>query len=269
MEIEWKSSGKFLLETFQINSGEIIKFNPLKPNKLMHKKLIIRAFEKASEKLHKRGIKTPSLQVRAEEISNFGAENRLFTLGERRLRDYFNEAQNVLGTEEDIKINQGDVIGGLCAFLGYGNYQEFLNDLSILDTAQKVNKNRPSKKSLGVLIALILLISISVVVYFSVDHQRWMIWQDDHYVEVEFDQEKMRQGLLKLYKEDRIQHFKKIIPNCSTEFFKIDGSENLWYGKNEKGELEYFTDLAQHPETGKSLDPMTNYMIKKHVCETY
>ena len=46
----------------------------------------------------------------------------------------------------------------------------------------------------------------------------------------------------------------------------MDGSERLWYGKNKNKELEYFTAFGKHPETGKTLKPITKYMIAKYIC---
>ncbi len=79
----------------------------------------------------------------------------------------------------------------------------------------------------------------------------------------------MRQPGLKLYNADRIEHFRKIDPNCETDFFKNDGTEMLWYGKNKSGELEFFTSVGLHPETGKTLKKITKYIIKKYICESY
>ncbi|WP_435682498.1 hypothetical protein [Nonlabens sp.] len=53
---------------------------------------------------------------------------------------------------------------------------------------------------------------------------------------------------------------------CDTVFFKSDNSVRFWYGKNKKKEIEYFTDLGLHPETGKTLKPITGYMIEKYIC---
>ncbi|WP_431135335.1 hypothetical protein [Psychroserpens mesophilus] len=97
---------------------------------------------------------------------------------------------------------------------------------------------------------------------------RWMIWQEDHYIEVGFDTEKYKLNQLKLYKEERIKNFKKTTPICDTTiFFNEDGSVNIWYGKNRGKELEYFTALGLHPETGKTLKPITQYMIDKYICD--
>jgi hypothetical protein len=57
-----------------------------------------------------------------------------------------------------------------------------------------------------------------------------------------------------------------VTPNCEDEFFNEDGSVKLWYGKNKNKDLEYFTALGLHPETGKTLKPITQYMIDKYIC---
>ena len=116
-------------------------------------------------------------------------------------------------------------------------------------------------------VMLIAFVSISTK-HIIKNETRWMVWQEDHYVEVEFDTEKHKVNQLKLYKEDRINLFKKITPVCdSTKFFNEDGSVNIWYGKNRNKELEYFTALGLHPETGKTLKPITQYMIDKYICD--
>ena len=97
--------------------------------------------------------------------------------------------------------------------------------------------------------------------------QRWMVWEGSHYVEVSFDADKYPLSSLKLYNADRIANFKQIVPYCNTIFFNEDGSVNLWYGKSAKGELEYFTSLGKHPETGKTLKAITPYMINKYICK--
>ena len=96
-----------------------------------------------------------------------------------------------------------------------------------------------------------------------------MIWEDTHYVEVDFDAEKYSLSQLKIYNQERIDNFERVNPNCDTNFYKLDGTANLWSGKNKSGELEYFTGSTIHPETGKTLKEITDYMIKKYICKTY
>jgi hypothetical protein len=57
--------------------------------------------------------------------------------------------------------------------------------------------------------------------------------------------------------------------SCETEFFDSNGEAKIWYGKNRKKELESFTAIGLHPETGKTLDPITVYMIRKYICKEY
>ncbi len=93
-----------------------------------------------------------------------------------------------------------------------------------------------------------------------------MIWQHDHYEEVDFDTEKYKVNQLKILKEERIDFFKKVTPTCDYSFFNKDGSRRIWYGKNRNKDLEYFTALGLHPQTGKTLKPITKYIIDKYLC---
>lgn len=97
---------------------------------------------------------------------------------------------------------------------------------------------------------------------------RWMVWDKDHYVEVKLDFDQYDVGQLKRFKQERIDHFKKVSVDCDTEFFDSSGTAQIWYGKNAEKSLEYFTSYGLHPETGKTLKPMTLYMINKYVCPT-
>ena len=116
------------------------------------------------------------------------------------------------------------------------------------------------------------LIVITIITFFlmiSINRQRWMVWQEDHYVEVKLDTDKYPLRKLKLYKEERIKDFKRVNTDCKTVFFNERGEVSIWHGKNSTKKLEYFTSFGLHPETGKTLRPITKYMIKKYICENY
>ncbi|MBL4663942.1 MAG: hypothetical protein JKY22_10425, partial [Flavobacteriaceae bacterium] len=123
------------------------------------------------------------------------------------------------------------------------------------------------KNKAVIVILLITLFTITVITYVNREH--WMEWKIDHYTEVSFNTEKLTNGTLKLYNKDRIDHFRQVSPKCGYPFFKEDGSENLWYGKNKNGVYEYFTDLGLHPGTGKTLKRITEYMVKNHICDSF
>jgi len=235
----------------------------------VNKKLILKAFEKARIKKQKEGIKRPSQTELSEELSNFIEEHEEFKLGERSFRDYYNEAKKLLNDDNnDINIKQLKVINGLCKYLDYDNYQEFLISLDHHKDKSKFDTVIILIKKNKILLSILSIAIIALIIYKSITKQRWMIWQEDHYVEVKFDAEKYDLNQLKLYKEERINSFKKVSAICNkTKFFNDDGSVNLWYGKNKNKKLEYFTTLGLHPETGKTLKPITQYMIDKYICD--
>jgi hypothetical protein len=119
----------------------------------------------------------------------------------------------------------------------------------------------------GVGIVIIAVVILSTR-YFVERKTRWMVWDEDHYVEVKFDLQKYDAHQLKIYKQERIDHFKKISVDCSTVFFNSSGAAQIWYGKNTTKTLEFFSAYGLHPETGKTLKPITQYMIDKYVCPT-
>ena len=232
----------------------------------MNKKLIIKAFEKARVNLQKRGIKKPSSTDIADELSNYINENENFKLGERSFRDYRNEAKKIINLDSDISIKQLKVINGLCKYLEFEDYKAFVTSLN-LETNNSglriisnfIKKNKITLITSSTIIFIFLIIN-------SVTKQRSMVWEENHYIEVKFDIEKYKLNQLKIYKEEKITFFKKITPTCSTLFFNKDGSERIWYGKNKEKELDCFTALGLHPETGKTLNPITDYMIDKYIC---
>ena len=56
---------------------------------------------------------------------------------------------------------------------------------------------------------------------------------------------------------------RKIDVSDTTTFFKHEKAQ-VWYCKKEK-QIEYFNGPGFHPENGKVLKPITNYMIEKYV----
>jgi hypothetical protein len=235
----------------------------------MNKNLVMDAFAKAEKEIKKTGVKNPSLTQIATELSDYLEEKAGIVLGERSLRVYRGEALKLLNEEDDISIKQLMVINGLCKYLGYDTYQDFIKNTTSKNAETKLLSNKKRVKfsqAFKVTTMAVVIGILSFLMYNYTHRQRWMVWQQDHYIEVEFDAKKYGVNQLKLYKEDRISSFKKVDVNCNTVFFSDDGSPRFWYGKNRKKQLELFTDLGLHPETGKTLKPITGYMIEKYVC---
>lgn len=225
----------------------------------MYKKVVLKTFEKGKREIPGKTTKT---QI-SEHISTVLFDDFKIQIGGRTLRNLFDDAIKIK-EGEDISINS-EYVQGMCKYLGYQDYNHFIKA-----TVVKSNNKVVSYISRHWIILFICFATItSTLGIVSFNKQSWMIWDNDRYIEVDFDEETYSLNKLKLYKKDRIENFHKIIPTCKTEFFNIDGTEKLWYGKNKNGDLEYFTSTGKHPETGKTLKPITDYMIKKYICDSY
>jgi hypothetical protein len=93
-----------------------------------------------------------------------------------------------------------------------------------------------------------------------------MKWEGDHYEAVDCKNEKVGIGNLTsvaVLNEDLLS-LKKIEVNTNSIFFK-KGKPIVWYGKSFEGNYEYFNQPGLHPETEKTLKPISEYIIKKYI----
>ncbi|EAR16467.1 hypothetical protein [Robiginitalea biformata] len=225
----------------------------------MHAELLKQAFDQAQ-----RDTGSEKVLRRAQFLSDTIEERTKQPYGERSLRNYFNEVQQ---GSDDFEL-PAHVVDGLAGYLGYDTYRDFLNSL---EGGSPLTINRPRRNTrVWYYLAGVGVIALVLWVLFENPFQtKMMIWVEDHYEVVPMDLETYKLSDLKKINQDRLDHFRKVEPDCSYEFFDGNKLELLWYGRNPDGELEYFTDLGRHPETGKTLDPITEYMIKKYICPTY
>lgn len=154
-------------------------------------------------------------------------------------------------------------LDALSTYLGFENFSNF--------SLQK--KSNTKKESIGLNKKLSLIgstIIVSCIGYITYDNtkENCMIWvENTHYETVSCEDKGDLQSVLKdMYV---LENFKRIAPDSTYAFFKIDGKENLWYGKNSKGDLEYFTSHGKHPVTDGTLKKITPYMIKNHIWKNY
>ncbi len=266
MERFWKGFGKLFPKSFHSIFVVLIGSNTT----FMHKRLLLDAFEKVRNELEIEGVSSPSKTRCAEELSVIVSKK--FSYSERSLRDFYNAAINP--DCKEVNIPQEEVVMALADYLEYASFKEYLakNPIDKKKAIPEIVRPTTSQKTMAffkknkITLIVILLFVVGIGGYFYITRQRWMEWQDTHYVEVSFDSQKLNEGTLKFYKEERIENFKRIIANCSTQYFRKDGEVNIWYGKNKDGKLQYFTSYGLHPETGKTLKPITQYMIGKYVC---
>lgn len=125
---------------------------------------------------------------------------------------------------------------------------------------------------------IVYLVSAFSLVIFMVGLVAWnlcnirdcMVWSEDHYEVVSCDEisnSKSLFGPTVLKKEEGIiSKFKKIKVCDTTSFFKM-GKPSVWYGKSFNGDYECFTAPGLHPETEKTLKPITQYIIDRHILK--
>jgi hypothetical protein len=223
----------------------------------MHNKLLIKAFDKA-----KIEIGSDRITHLSNHLSDFIREDSNEPYGERILRDNYNRIHK---NAEDKIYLKAYAAEALSHYLGYKNYIDFA-DANSEDIEEKNTKHPAFFKDQKLKIIIVLMILSGIFIYNYSTRQRWMVWKEVQYVEVDFDFKKYNVNQLKVYKPERIDYFKKIKPTCDYAFFNIEGNVRIWYGKNKDGALEYFTALGLHPETGKTLKPITPYIIDKYIC---
>ncbi|AJR05030.1 hypothetical protein [Siansivirga zeaxanthinifaciens] len=225
----------------------------------MYKQVVLKTFEKGKKEIPGKTTKT---QI-SEHISTVLFNDFKIQISGRTLRNLFDDANSAEG-KNDISINS-EYVQEMCKYLGYEDYNQFIKE-----TTFKSNNKFISYLRRHWIILLICFVTItSTIGIVSFNKQRWMIWDNGSYKEVDFNEKDYLSNKLKLFNKDSIDNFNKTIPNCETVFFNEDGTEKLWYGKNKNGDLEFFTALGKHPETGKTLKPITVYMIRKYICNNY
>lgn len=89
-----------------------------------------------------------------------------------------------------------------------------------------------------------------------------MKWERDHYEAVDCKNEKLGIGNISSVVVLNVDLFslKKIEVSTNTIFFK-KGKPIVWYGKSFEGNYEYFNQPGLHPETDKTLKPISEYII--------
>jgi hypothetical protein len=225
----------------------------------MKEKLFKQAFKKAEQqcgKTSKNGISTHLENVFTMEL-NFQTSKMTFS----RYYEQFVEESS-----DRIMNPSTDLLNKLAEYIGCTSYEDFVTRIKLPPKPPKTSKGITFLERYKWIILFVLLTIIVVVLLLQLNKQRWMIWDKTHYVEVAFDLKKYDVGQLKLYNEERINDFRKIEVDYQTQYKNPDETPRVWYGKNYKKELEYFTSYGMHPETGKYLKPLSDHMFNKHVC---
>lgn len=209
----------------------------------MTDKLIESAFDKAGKESGK-----DSVNGKAEYLAEHISDEYKFSITSKTFTRYYKKEYSPSHPLTD----------HLSQFLGYKNYGEFVKNESepVLEEGEK-----NQKKSKGWIIALILfpLIGVSAYVGYQNGKEECMIWKTNHFEKTACSGAE-NEEILRTF---RLENFKKIEPTDTTTFFK-NGKAQVWYDKS-NNELEFFTAPGIHPVKGKTLKPVTSYIIEKYI----
>jgi len=148
----------------------------------------------------------------------------------------------------EIGVNTPEVIG-------------FSDEVSI-----KKQNNIPFKK-IGIIGIVAVIIGISLFLNFKTwTTKDCMIWKGDKYEPVDCGETINSFAETTLPKDDKlIEEFRKMKVDTKTSFFDKKGNPKIWYIKNPNGTLEFFNKPGLQPETGKTLRPISRYIIQEYV----
>lgn len=90
-----------------------------------------------------------------------------------------------------------------------------------------------------------------------------MQWQKNHYEYVDCNKKEFIELAPIIPVDENLINLKKIDVNKDTQFFS-NGKPIIWYSKH-NNTIEYYNSYGIHPETGKPLKGITEYMIDKYV----
>lgn len=161
--------------------------------------------------------------------------------------------------------------------------EEFMNEgISIVETKEnkpefvgftqevsiKNQTNVPLKK-IGLIGFLVVIIGISLFMNMkNFTAKDCMVWKDDKYEAVDCSETINSFAETALPKNEQlIKEFRKIKVDRKTSFFDKKGNPKVWYIKNQNGTLEFFNQPGLHPETGKTLRPISKYIIEEYVIK--
>jgi hypothetical protein len=152
-----------------------------------------------------------------------------------------------------------------------------VKDDSVIEHNEKVSNSVENKKNLKtgfkkkVGIGILGLLGLFTIGYTAKDiimpEKQCMVWQKDHYAAVDCNDRNSANSLGEFSEVKSLNEefgLKRIIPNSETQFFK-NGKPQVWYCKINNDSIEFFSNHGFHPENGKPLRPVTNYILKKYL----
>ena len=219
---------------------------------LFMKEFLEEIFNKAEQES---GIE--SLRGRCEFISEKLLEDFKYQLSYKSLERYYKGESSPKGESKEVLAN----------YLGYSNFNKYILDKHpSVNTSKEIENPRDNyaikKIKKWALVALIPIIGTAGYIGFVNGSEECMIWVEDHYEATKCVGQQGEEA----YRGYIVENFREIEVSDTTTFFE-NGEVQVWYDKfNNK--IYYFSAPGINPENGKTLRPITNYMINKYVLST-
>lgn len=180
-----------------------------------------------------------------------------YKTAERLCQKYIDKKENI-GKQSEYTINV------LCQYLGYESFADYVKQNSKDKISVEINKVG-AKKNWKVIAAISLIVVVGLILGLSEKSKTTacMVWKVDHYEKADCAVS-YKENIVPL-DEVRLNTFKKVEVDLTTEFFdEITQEPLIWYHKSGK-QMEYFTAPGLHPVNGKTLKAITEYMANKTV----
>lgn len=209
----------------------------------------------------------------AESISENIEEVNKVRVTKKTFVNYYNK---YIEKWENIPTPKHENIELLCIYLGYKSYKDYIQENNIKkgsltegprnliqpDRNPKTLKGKILLKTLW-LFALVGVIWVSYSLLSPEHTNECMVWKTDHYEITECNGEREVITL----DQETLKEMKQLMGLCKeSTFFLPDDSPVVWYDKYHN-KLTFFTMEGIHPTNGRTLKPITQYIIDKYVPE--
>ncbi len=214
----------------------------------MTHQIIIAAFKKSEAETERN-----STNANAEFLSEYIFEKFKYSISTKSLTRYYKGESSPNQKVKDY----------LARYLGYESYDIYLKWNSTSNQIDEFEEKKKSQlfsnKKLIVALCFLMVVATSSYLGYIGGKEECMIWNNDHYVKTECSGSSEEQKFIPhIYK-----NLKKVEISDTTAFIE-NGEVRIWYYKS-NGKLEYFSSPGKHPVSGKTLKPITKYMIDKYI----
>lgn len=209
----------------------------------MTEQLLQKAFEKAGKESGKE-----SLYGRADFLSEKLLEDYKFQVSGKTLIRYY---RNEFSPKQDVQQH-------LSRYLGYSGLKDFNLAQGLLNE-KRIPKRKFSSRRVLLRLLIFPVIGVSGYVGYEAAEEDCMIWRTDRFEQTPCSGNPEERKLNRF----KLESFRQVNLSDSTVFFN-EGEPNLWYHKT-GDQLELFSAPGLHPENGKTLRPITRYMIDKYL----